>query len=91
MIIFFLEISDKVIPVSLMYGFALGLGGIGLLLGWWRWKLGLVWLIFPHSLLVLGHMILHVAELDALHRDIIRELGQSYIWHSWISPVMGLG
>lgn len=84
-----LEIGDKIVPVSIMYAGFLLLGSIGAGVGYWRWKLGIVWILFPLSLMVVAFLSLQTEEIGSLYPHIIRELGQAYIWHSWLSPIAG--
>ncbi len=90
MFLLFFEISDKVMQVQTMYWFALFLGGIGLLLGIWRWKLSAFWLLFPNLLLTILFLFLQISEINALYDNIIRELGKSYIWQTYISASLSL-
>jgi hypothetical protein len=79
--IFLFEVLGEMPPT---YVFA-GMGFIGFLLGYFRWWLGVIWLIFP--LLLLGYS--QIAEIDSLYNDIVRE-SKSYIWQSYLSITIGI-
>ncbi len=84
------EISDKVIPVQAMYIIFITLGGIGFLLGFWRWWISFIWFIFPLSFFATAFIWLQNEEINYLYENIIRELGESYIWHNYISVIVGI-
>ena len=86
----FFEIGDKVIEVQAMYILFTILGGIGLLLGFWRWWISFIWFIFPTSVIALLFIWLQTEEINSLYKHIIRELGESYIWHNYISVTIGI-
>jgi hypothetical protein len=84
-LILFFEISDKMPSVWSMYSIAAFLGGIGLLLGLWRWWLSAIWFIFPNLCFSFLFCAIQISEINDLYRHVIDELGESYIWHSYIS------
>lgn len=86
----FFEISDKIPSVQSMYVFFIILGGIGFLLGFWRWWLSLIWLIFPLSFFAVLFIWLQSMEINDLYENIVRELGENYIWHNYISVIVGV-
>lgn len=88
--IFLFEIIDKMIPVQSMYLIFLTFGGIGLLLGCFRWWLSAIWLVVPTLLFSFFFIIGHLSDLNLLYDDVIPELGISYIWHSYISMIIGI-
>ena len=89
-LIFLFEISDKVISIQMMYGLFLTLGGIGLLLSFWRVWLSICWLIFPMIFVTFLFISLQIEEINYLKNDIIKELGENYIWHNFASVIWGL-
>ena len=86
----FFEISDKVIPVQAMYVLFITLGGIGFILGFWRWWISFIWFIFPLSFVAAAFIWLQNEEINYLYKHIIRELGEGYIWHNYISVLVGI-
>ena len=90
MLILLFEISDKIIGIEVMYVLFIALGCIGLLLGFWRWWLSAIWLIFPTALIAAGFILLQTEEINYLYKDIIREVGERYIWHNYISVITGI-
>ncbi len=88
-LLFLLEI--EVVDVSAMYMFFVALGVIGLLLGFWRWWLGSLWLVFPTFTSVFLFASLQREEIDYFYNYIIRDLGTTYILHNFISPILGVG
>jgi hypothetical protein len=89
MFLAFLEISDKVIPVGMLYGINIGTGAIGFLIGWIRWWASLLWLIGPTFFLTLMFGSLQYEEINYLYDHMVRELGQSYITHNMLAPPLG--
>lgn len=79
------EIGDKIIQVQMMYLLFIVLGGIGFILGFWRWWLGAVWLIF-----LLAIALMQIGETNYLYDAIVVEIGESYIWDSYISIIIGI-
>jgi hypothetical protein len=80
------EISDKVSSVQGMYFVFIILGLIGLILGFYRWWASVIWLFFPTSFIAFGEIV----EINNLYQNIIQELGKSYIWHTYISVIIGV-
>ncbi len=89
--LFLLEIGDKVIEVRAMYILFIALGLIGLLLGFWRWWLSAIWLVFPTLIIVFLFGSLQNEEINYLYEGIIRELWSNYILHNFISPILSVG
>lgn len=83
------EIGDKVIGVEVMYFVFLTLGATGFVLGFWRWWASFIWLIFPTLFFAICYLLIQIAEINYLYENIIRELGESYIWHSYLSVTAG--
>jgi hypothetical protein len=82
----FFEISDKVIQVQMMYVLFIILGIIGLSLGFWRWWLSAIWLIFP----IVFALILFI-QTNYSYEARILQFGEGYIWHSYFSVIIGIG
>jgi hypothetical protein len=61
------------------------MGIIGFVLGYFRWWLGFIWLIFP--LLLFGYG--QIEEINSLYNDIVRE-SKTYIWQSYLSITIGV-
>lgn len=83
---FLFEISDKIFSVGQLYIFFIALGLIGLALSFWRWWIGLIWLILP----LYAFVSLQISEMNALYVDVVHELGKSYIWHSYFSMIIAV-
>lgn len=90
MLLFYLEISDKVIPVPVLYGIYVALGVVGFGLGLWRWWAALLWLFVPMFLIMFLLGVLQYDEITYLYDDIVRELGNSYLTHSFVAPIVGV-
>lgn len=83
------EIGDKTVPVQGLYSIFLIAGGIGFLLGLWRWWLSLLWFIFPMSIIFAWHFLINIGDMYKMYDVYVGELGESYIWHSYISVIIG--
>jgi len=87
---FFLAICAEFPSVQGLYLFYLICGGIGFALALWRWWLGLLWLLFPMSLVLLWHFLIHNEDMYHFSAHIIREFGESYFRHSHLSVITGV-
>ncbi|NNE99934.1 MAG: hypothetical protein HKN25_13015 [Pyrinomonadaceae bacterium] len=85
-LLLFYEIHDKVTPVFEVYRLFLVVGGIGLALGFLRWWLSAIWLIFP-----VYFALIFLEELHSLRVDLTSYFGDSYLWHSYNAYAFGLG
>lgn len=76
--------------VNYVYSLFFAIGGIGFLLGLWRWWLSLIWLIIPNLLIGSAFLLGQTMEIYSdLHEAIIRTYGENYIWHNYISVISG--
>ncbi len=82
---FFFEIGDKIISNQKLYALMIVLGGIGVMLGYIRWWLGLIWLIIPVSIISF-----YIFDIRDLYDDMVKEFGKNYILHSYISFVVAI-
>ena len=89
MLLAFFEISDKVMPLGMLYGIYIGTGSIGFLIGWIRWWGSLLWFIGPTFFLTLMFGSLQYEEINYLYDHMVRELGPSYIAHNMLAPAIG--
>jgi hypothetical protein len=77
--------------VSYMYSVFLMLGGIGFLLGLFRWWASLIWLFCPTLLFGIVFLGIQTIEIFSdLYQTVILTLGESYIWHTYISVFTGI-
>lgn len=90
MLLYYLEISDKVVPVQVLYGIYVALGVVGFGLGIWRWWAALLWLLIPMLLILFLFGMLQYDEITYLYDDIVRELGNSYLTHNFVAPIAGV-
>ena len=84
--VFFFEISGNVISLEIMYRLCIILGVSGFLLGFWRWWLSAIWLIFP----LIFALILFI-NINYDYDARIFQFGKSYILHSYFSAIIGIG
>ena len=42
------------------------------------------------SIILAIHLLVNVEDINLLYKDIVRELGESYIWHNYISMALGI-
>ena len=90
MAILLFEISDKVIPVGVLYAVFFSIGLIGFLVGYFKWWASLFWLIGPTLVLTLVIGGIQYAEYQDLGDQMNRELGTAYLVHNMAAPPVGV-
>ena len=86
----FFEINDKMISVEAMYIYFVSLGIIGLLLSFRLGWFGLIWLIFPTLFSAFLFISMQNEEVTFMREQIVKELGENYIFHNYISVFIGI-
>ncbi len=86
MLFLFFKIHDKVTPIYELYLTFTLLGGVGFILGLFRWWVGAFWIIFP----VLVAFIIFEDLYSLLGTGILDLSRSSYLLHYYISILTGL-
>jgi hypothetical protein len=80
----------EVVPVYVLYLFYVTPGVIGCFLGFWRWWLGVIWLLIPLVFFLLLYWAGQYDHVYTFYEQIVRQEGRSYVVHSIIVPTLSV-